>query len=239
MKGDMEGPYVLPEFQRKQIGSALEEITCQSFRERGIYSVDNWVRSDNAVAQRFLESRGFSMTRTYSRMQRDLDHLPENVGENMDVKIVPIGKTDTELNLQLDFLNETMKEHHDFRPMTIEELKYYTLNREKLGERVFALVAYLDNKAVGFISYTVDQDEIKHLQKKTSWLYDLGVLKPYRRQGIGRALMIQGIKSLKALGMDEVKLGVDDYNPQQAKSIYESLGFQVVRKSLIYHKTLN
>lgn len=39
--------------------------------------------------------------------------------------------------------------------------------------------------------------------------------------------------------MEEVKLGVDDYNPLKAISIYESLGFQIVRKSFIYEKTLS
>lgn len=237
--GNMEGPYVIPSFRRKHIGSELEQAACQSFRERKIGSIDNWVRSDNIIAQWFLESRGFSMTRTYGRMRRDLDHLPENVSENHDIKITPLGKSETELGLQLDLLNETMKEHHDFRPMTIEELKYYTENREKLGERVFALVAYLDNKPVGLLTYTIDQSEIEHLKKNTSWLYDLGVLKPYRHKGIGKALLLEAMRSLKTLGMEEVKLGVDDTNPQQAKSIYENLGFQIVRKSLIYNKKLN
>jgi ribosomal protein S18 acetylase RimI-like enzyme len=164
-KGDMEGPYVIPGFHRKHIGSELEQTACQSFRERKIYSVENWVRSDNIIAQRFLESRGFSIARTYSRMRCSLTQLPENVSENRDIKIVPIGNSETELALQLNLLNETMKEHHDYRPVTIEELMYYTENRPKLGERTYPIVAYLDNEPVGFLTFAIDQSENEHLKK--------------------------------------------------------------------------
>jgi mycothiol synthase len=68
---------------------------------------------------------------------------------------------------------------------------------------------------------------------------DIGVLKPYRRRGIGTRLMLHSMQSLKSSGMEEVLLYVDDMNPTNAIKLYEKLGFKVMRKGILYHLPLN
>jgi ribosomal protein S18 acetylase RimI-like enzyme len=67
---------------------------------------------------------------------------------------------------------------------------------------------------------------------------DIGVLKPYRRTGIGTKLMLHGMNLLKAKGMIVAMLGVDDWNVTQATRLYEKVGFKVARKEMAYEKTL-
>jgi ribosomal protein S18 acetylase RimI-like enzyme len=67
----------------------------------------------------------------------------------------------------------------------------------------------------------------------------IGVLKPLRRQGIGTALMLHALKFLKAKGMREAELGVDDSNPTKAIKLYERVGFKVIKKDLTYLKTIS
>lgn len=67
---------------------------------------------------------------------------------------------------------------------------------------------------------------------------DIGVLKAYRRKGIGKRLMIEGMKLLKAKGIYEVMLGVDDQNPTKAIKLYEKLGFKAARKDIAYQKRI-
>jgi ribosomal protein S18 acetylase RimI-like enzyme len=50
--------------------------------------------------------------------------------------------------------------------------------------------------------------------------------------------MIEGMKLLKAKGMNEAMLGVDDQNPTKAIMLYEKVGFKATRKDIAYQKTI-
>jgi ribosomal protein S18 acetylase RimI-like enzyme len=171
-------------------------------------------------------------------MKRRLDNLPGNVGENKEIKIVDIGTGDDALKIENYLMNESMKEHFNFRPVTLEETKYYTTEQEKQGVKYNDFIAYLDDKPIGLMITIIDPKEIEHQKKNVAWLAVLGVLKPYRSKGIGKALMIHAIKFLKEKGMEEAMLGVDDTNITKAMKIYESLGFEVMLKNYRYIKEL-
>jgi len=259
--GYMDGPFVVPEFRRKYIGTALAETAIQNFKDRGINKFEAGARNTNVPAQKFLEKLGFRMYRIFSRMKRNLANLPENVGENKDIKIIDIGTGDQALKIENALLNEAMKEHFNFRPMTFEETQYYTREQEKQGVKYNDFVAYVNpvrysdettsvryndgelsngvnDKPVGIMITVIDPKEIEHQKKKVAWTLVLGVLKPYRSKGIGKALLIHAMNFLKEKGMEEAMLGVDDTNITKAMKIYESLGFEVIQKNYRYIKEL-
>lgn len=55
----------------------------------------------------------------------------------------------------------------------------------------------------------------------------LGVRRPWRRRGLGRALLLQAFRELHARGANRVGLGVDAENPSGATRLYESVGMHV------------
>jgi ribosomal protein S18 acetylase RimI-like enzyme len=236
--GYMDGPYIVPEFRRKHIGTFLAETAIQNFKDRGINKFESTARNTNIPAQKFLEKFGFRMYRVFSRMRRSLSDLPENVGENKDIKIVDIGTGDEALKMENTLMNEVMKEHFNFRPMTIEETQYYTREQEKQGVKYNDFLAFINIVPVGIMITVIDPREIEHQKKNIAWLAVLGVLKPHRSKGIGKALMIHAMKFLKEQGMEEAMLGVDDTNITNAMKIYESLGFEVILKYYRYIKEL-
>lgn len=237
--GFLDGPYIVPEYRRKHISTALAEIAIQNFKDRGINKIESGARNTNIAAQKFLEKFGFRMYRVFSRMKRSLADLPENVGENKDIKIADIGTDDEALKLENALLNEAMKEHFNFRPMTLEETQYYTREQEKQGVKYNDFIAYVNDVPAGLMITVIDPREIEHQKKNVAWLAVLGVLKPYRSMGIGKALMIHAMKFLKEKGTVEAMLGVDDTNITKAIKIYESLGFEVILKYFRYIKELN
>jgi len=85
----------------------------------------------------------------------------------------------------------------------------------------------------------IDQKYNEEKNAKAGWILSIGVLKPHRLKGIGTRLMIEGMKLLKARGMTEVMLGVDDQNPTKAIKLYEKVEFNVTRKDVAYQKTLS
>ncbi len=84
----------------------------------------------------------------------------------------------------------------------------------------------------------IDQKYNKERNTRLGWILSIGVLKQNRLRGIGTRLMIEGMKVLKAKGMTEVMLGIDDQNPTKAIKLYEKVGFEAIRKEIAFQKNL-
>lgn len=81
-------------------------------------------------------------------------------------------------------------------------------------------IAYVDDEAAGFVSGV----EITHPDKGTEMLmYELGVDEDFRRQGIGRTLVVALRDLARERGCTGVWVAVDDDN-EPALTMYRSLG---------------
>ena len=63
----------------------------------------------------------------------------------------------------------------------------------------------------------------------------VGARPPYRRQGLTRAVLLEGLRRLKARGMDRVCVSTGMSN-NPARQLYESVGFRIVNRYLDYVK---
>lgn len=63
----------------------------------------------------------------------------------------------------------------------------------------------------------------------------LGVDEKYHRHGLGRAILSEGIRRLRALGAKQVFVETDNYR-DAAMALYEAVGFRVHRNVLVYRK---
>jgi mycothiol synthase len=237
-KGFIRSLGVIPEFRRRGIGRALVEKAIESLRERGMKSVEAWTEKDRVACRSLFESMGFQLIRVFSHMRKELETIPSDIGEHKEVKIRTMQMNMNDIRLLNWLENETFKEHFNFRPETVEETRYFVETRPwcDIAEYFFA---YLDGKPVGHVSVGIDTKFIKHKGIKRGWIMTIGVLKPLRRQGIGTTLMLHALKFLKAKGMKEAELGVDDSNPTKAIELYKKVGFKVVKKDLTYLKTIS
>jgi ribosomal protein S18 acetylase RimI-like enzyme len=237
-QGFLEGPFVIPVYRRKHIGGALIKTALNNFQERGIKKVEGLTRANSIAGQKLLESFAFTLHRMFSRMKRSLENLPVNVGENKGIKIIDLSNTDASIKIGVELTNEAFNEHYNFRPNTYEEIEYYYGEQKKLGVHFNNFVAYSSDVPVGIMITAIDPREFEHYKKRTSLLAVLGVLKPYRSKGIGKALMIHAMKFLRDKGMEEARLFVDDTNITKAIKIYESLGFEVSLKYFRFIKEI-
>ena len=62
--------------------------------------------------------------------------------------------------------------------------------------------------------------------------------RPWRRRGLARALIARGLVRLRDRGMTSAYLGVDGLNPNQAMTLYSSLGFEIASTSIDWTKPL-
>jgi mycothiol synthase len=76
----------------------------------------------------------------------------------------------------------------------------------------------------------------KHDNPAIGWVELFGVRKPYRKRGLGLALLRQGFRVMQAHGFTAAKLSVDSENKSNAVALYERAGMAVDRRYLIYRK---
>jgi mycothiol synthase len=67
---------------------------------------------------------------------------------------------------------------------------------------------------------------------------DLFVRRPWRNQGLGRALLVGSLHLFKARGLTTAGLGVDAENLSGALGLYESVGFRPYQRVVSYRKQM-
>ena len=144
------------------------------------------------------------------------------------------GEREIELFRRLD--NEAFREHFDYRPRTAEEWNHWSEHPDFNRQGMF--FALLNGEPVGHVGTWIDSKFIKFKGIKRGWIDPMGVLKPYRRKGIGTTLLLRALDYLKSKGMIEAELGVDDLNQTAAIKLYQKVGFKVIRKELTYTKNI-
>jgi len=130
--------------------------------------------------------------------------------------------------------NEAFKEHFNFRPFTLPELEFEVRASAEEGTVTHISLARIGGTPVGYLWYGYDPKEVARLKKSRGGLWDIGVLKPVRRRGVAKALMLAGMKHLREDGMDEVRLYVDNTNVTGAHHLYERLGFTLAYREFVH-----
>lgn len=70
------------------------------------------------------------------------------------------------------------------------------------------------------------------------WVGELGVLRPWRRRGLGRALLLQAFAAFRERGLGRAGLGVDAESLTGAHRLYESAGMRVSTRFDILEKVV-
>jgi len=169
---------------KKNAETALAEL-----KNRGMKVAQSSAYGDQRDIVRLWERLGFKLVRRFSLMTRDLVGLQSDIGENMEVVLKPLRKdADEDLEILNRFDNECFKELFDWRPSPLERTVYLVRKDPflKVQEWFFAI---LNGKHVGYVGMGIDESYNGKRNVKCGWVLRIGVLKPYRRIGIGTKLM--------------------------------------------------
>lgn len=237
-KGFIRSFGIIQEFRGKRIENELVEIALKELKNRGMKIVQAWARDTRDDRIRLWEKLGFKLIRKFSLMKGDLNEVPSTIEESKEVVLKTLRKDSDEDVKMLNWLgNECFKEHFNYRPGTIEETTYF-LREDPFFKDQDWFFATSKGEHVGYIGVGIDGKYNVEKNVKSGWILDIGVLKPYRRRGIGTRLMLQGMETLKTKGMSTAMLGVDDWNVTEAMKLYEKVGFKVAKKDLTYEKNI-
>ena len=100
-------------------------------------------------------------------------------------------------------------------------------------------VAWAGDQVAGMVLNFINEEENEEYGRLRGYTETICVRRPWRRQGVAKALIASSLHLLKAKGMAEAALGVDADNPNGALQLYKSMGFRVVKKFTTYRKPLS
>ncbi|MGD8966759.1 MAG: GNAT family N-acetyltransferase [Anaerolineae bacterium] len=110
------------------------------------------------------------------------------------------------------------------------------------GDYFDPALAYLGldpvGQPAGTCMCTIYPERNERLGREQGVVDVLGVLREHRRKGLGRALLLEGMRALRRRGCTHLVLGVDSENPTGALGLYESAGFREWRTRVAFRKVL-
>lgn len=130
-------------------------------------------------------------------------------------------------------VQESFADHWDFHRVPIEEWRTYVLAGERFDPQLLWLVEDRGELAgVCLNSWHFSGDTT------FGWIGTLGVRRPWRKRGLGRALLLHSFRDFKERGATRVGLSVDGENTTGAVRLYENAGMRPVRRSDSYVKPI-
>ena len=99
-------------------------------------------------------------------------------------------------------------------------------------------VAWEGDQVAGMVLNYINAQENEEYGRLRGYTESICVRRPWRRQGLARALIARSFQVLKDQGMTEAALGVDTENPSGAFQLYTSMGFRKVKGHATYRKPM-
>lgn len=234
---------VAPEHQGRGIGMRLTRWGVARARERTAaapagerVSVFASARSNNAAAAALLASEGFIHVRTFFRMQIETDGPPSAPAwpEGVTVRPMTMGADERAIYRTIE---EAFRDHwgHTDTPEEegFAEWRHFLVDHPTFDPSVVFLAEGAGGDIAGCaVCFPPAQPG------DAGYIWQLGVLRPWRKQGLGRALLLHAFAEFHRRGIRRVALGVDADSPTGATRLYESAGMAVEFRNDVYELQL-
>ena len=184
--------------------------------------------SSNEGLLRELQQRGYELVRHSLRMAIDLgEPTPEpHWPEGIDVRSFRPGDGRAFYEAQ----QESFADSWEPVAETFESWSHWLLESPAFDPELWFL-AFEGAETAGFAICNQRSGE-----PQTASVRLLGVRRPWRRRGLGRALLLHAFAEFRHLGFRRAGLGVDAESLTGAHRLYESVGMHVERRFDIYEK---
>jgi mycothiol synthase len=131
--------------------------------------------------------------------------------------------------------NEAFHDHWNHRDITFEDWKYDRLEDSGFDPTLWFLA--IDGRSAEIAGYAICRSR-SFYDSDRGWVRSLGVRRPWRKRGIGLALLRHSFNEFYRRGKRKVGLGVDAQNLTGALRLYENAGMHVDQAFDFYEKEL-
>lgn len=219
---------VQPRWGGHGLGSFLLKRAEEESRERRLSDLRAGMFAENGAARALFAALGFREARHYFQMRIELDHELPQPRWPEGIAVTTFRSEDAR-----DFhraLNEAFADEWGWHPAPFEEWRQYRLEDPDTDTSLWFVVR--DGAEVAAVARCdANRDE-------GGWIGAIGVLKPWRRRGLGLALLQHAFAEFHRRDVLRVGLGVDADNPTGATRLYERAGMRVVKEDVVYEKKL-
>ena len=201
----------------------------QRARERDATLLRAFAYNKDTAAKDVFERSGYELIRHSYRMRIDFDGAPPQPEWPKGVSVR--SATDADIETAYDAYSETFEDTWEFGRDPFDEWRHWMIE-DDLDLSLWFL-AEGKGEVAGIALCRPGQAE-----EGLGWVRILGVRRPWRRQGLGRALLLHLFGEFHRRGFHGVGLGVDAESLTGAQRLYENAGMRVHRRSDIYEKSL-
>lgn len=210
---------------RKLVEIARQEEARLEGSARGLAKI----RLDASEKQLYLKALGkelgLKLVRQFWVMQCPLDNLDEP--QAIEGVTIRNYRSPDDHEAAMDAYNLSFCDHFGFHPSTMDRWQHrFADPTMRVDLSWVAETEGEPGKIAGFCLCNVYEEENKALGRCEGWIALLGTVRGWRGKGLGRSLLLHGLHSLRAGGLDTGVLGVDSTSPTGADRLYESVGFR-------------
>lgn len=239
---------VHPDWRRRGIGTRVVERIEQRIQQRlgevsqqAVYA-NAWAQMKHEDRQALFRKMGYELVRYFFEMERTLheDGLPTEVPEPIYPEGIAVRTLEERPDLPavVRTVNEAFRDHWGHTDMTLEQWQHWTSDPDYQPEQWFvAWDTELDEPA-GVCGGGIQPEHNARVGRQEGWVHVLCVRRSYRKQGLGRALLLTSMQALQDEGMEWAMLGVDTENLTGALRLYEGVGFHPAKRSAAFRKTI-
>lgn len=221
--------YVHPDRFSAGVGTAIVEHAEAEARRRGSPLTRTGVLADDEPARRLLAAHGFREVRRFHRMTIELDERPEP-------PVWPDGLREVPLDFESDHeavhaaIDDSFAEHWNRRQRPHEQ--WLRRAREEGGTDPWGWIVVRDGDEIAAVT------SIERERFGAGWVGIVGVRRPWRRRGLGEAMLREAFRRLWDAGQRVVGLGVDAQNETGATRLYERVGMRTAWSAIVFEKEL-
>jgi mycothiol synthase len=221
--------YVHPDASGRGIGTLIATGLEEDAARRGAGRIQNSVLELDAAARSLLDSLGYGAVRVFREMRIALEAPPPAPEWPDGLRVVSF---DAEHDAHAFHAagQEAFADHWDYTPRDFESWSKSHLASERFDPTLWCVVRAGDEIAAGTIC-TGDT-------YGGGWVHVLFTRRPWRRQGVGAALLADAFGRFWERGEHSVGLGVDAANDTGAFRLYERAGMAPLLGWVVFEKQL-
>ncbi len=227
--------YVHPEYKGRGIGTAMLRIVEQRAREEiRLAAPDVRISLHSTTDQRdsvgldLHRNEGYQPLRYHWRMEIVLDGPPPEPKFPEGVELRPFIKGEHDVAVWRA-QNEAWRDHWGSHDVAFEEWKRSKFDDPEFDATLWP-IAWDGNEVAGF--------SLNRYRMGIGWIRNLGVRRPWRKRGLGEALLLHSFGEFYKRGTKTIGLGVDAQNPTGATRLYQKVGMYAASEFVTYEKEL-
>jgi GNAT superfamily N-acetyltransferase len=244
--------YVHPDYTGMGIGTALLQTMETRARQHVRYApkgkqvvIRNGTSGNDKAASRLHEAEGYLPARYFWRMEIEMDAAPPDPVFPPGIGLIPYQTS--LVRPVFDALEEAFRDHWGYIPWNFQEWKRRRFADGEFYPDLWFIAADLGEAGVNGAADPGKADlsrmqiagaAICWIKSSGGWVGTLGVRRPWRRSGLGLALLHHAFGEFYRRGHRRVGLGVDASNPTGATRLYERAGMHVAHEYILFEKEL-